>query len=94
VAASAAICNDSILSSLSACTLLLLFLISDKSGYEMSLTQLGIYRNEKDLQKSPIINQQDEKKKKIIHKLFSLSLMSVMTFESRWLAMGFQRTPE
>jgi hypothetical protein len=63
VAASAAICNDSILSSLSAYTLLLLFLISDKSGYEMSLTQLGIYRNEKDLQKSPIINQQDASKR-------------------------------
>jgi hypothetical protein len=93
VAASAAICNDSILYSLSACTMLLLFLISHKSGYEMSLTQLGIYRNEKDLQKSPIINQQDAKKK-FIHKLFSLSLMSVMTFESTWLAMGFLRTPE
>ena len=51
VAASAAIYNDSILfySFLLNASTLLLFLISDKSGNEILVTQMGMYRNEKAL---------------------------------------------
>ena len=93
VAASAAIYNDSILfySFLLNASTLLLFLISDKSGNEMLVTQMGIYR----------FVSKKKKKTKSDNKVagwFKLDndvcfkmvfiMMSVLTFGNTWLWMG------